>query len=128
VVFLPRLERQPGSPQKHIPNEFLSVLCREAEEGREKVVMGTAYAMARKDIPPALPDDGEWHILQFGMAIIGKDRCEKGLPGNLLDVLPSFPVVATDREAARKEMLARFDDMWDAWEEEKRNGTQVRNG
>ena len=94
--------------------------------------MSRAYAITDNDCPPDREDGGKWYVLRLAMGIFAKSRCDHGLPEKVKAqncTLPSFAMIATDRAAARNEMLARFDAMWDAWEEEeKENGQKIRNG
>jgi hypothetical protein len=79
--------------------------------------MSKAYFVAEQYEPPLLPPGRKWIVLRLSMGILGKDRCEKGIPASMKKVVvPPFLMVATDRQAAKDEIMAKLDAMFDAWE------------
>lgn len=82
---------------------------------------GKAWIIPYDGIPPKLPDDGKWMVFRLGMAFLGRDKCENGVPNSfLVGAAPSFFLVATDREAAKAEIIEKFDDMVDCLEDIER--------
>ena len=53
------------------------------------------------------------------MGITGRDKCKKNIPKKMIEqYIPIFTVVATDREAAKAEVIRRLDALFDSWEYE----------
>lgn len=90
--------------------------AREAMAGKSKKV-GQAHSMPNSGVPPRLPKGQDWIVLRTGMAIISREKCEKGVSKKAIgQMVPLFTIVATDREAAMAEITARWTDLFDSWE------------
>jgi hypothetical protein len=76
------------------------------------------YCIGDKSKP--LPESEGLMVLRLGMAFIG--RVEEGdVPGNTRGfTLPSFTVIAKDREAAKAYMCEKLDDLLDVVEEDEK--------
>jgi hypothetical protein len=78
---------------------------------------GKAWTVPYGNVPPKPPKGfSKWYVLRLCMGIVGRELCEKGLPGDAR-LVPSFAMVATDRVAAKNEVWRLLDEMFDAFDE-----------
>ena len=71
----------------------------------------TAYIIRDGDETLGLPEGQKWHLLRVGLGVIGQVEPEAPTPP--FGLLPSFSVIATDREAAKKLICEKLDELFD---------------
>ena len=79
--------------------------------------LGCVYCLSDDVIPPKLANNKPWYAFRFGIKMIGEGEFQDGIPK--ID-LPSFNIVATDRDAAKVEMMRQVDIMFDWFEENRK--------
>jgi len=86
--------------------------------------MSRAYAVSDgiKKTPSLNPrKPGKWIVLRLAMGILGEVPEGKPLPKKMIREIPVplFTMIATDRDAAMKEISRNVGELFIAWENEK---------